>query len=183
MSIERKKRLLLTYAKKHAAGEIADDSIDRRVLWMFADDGLVDTIHEAWSLNELADFRSDLLRLVREGEIVACADLARPVALDQSSNEYHRIVALEALKSCCDQDGLAAVAQILTKDRANATPHLASAFAKALFPSHLEIQDLLDVIADSQPAREDSVGGFSQVLIDLYDLCPDQISRPDWSVD
>jgi hypothetical protein len=144
---------------------------------MFADDSLADTIHEAWSLNERADFRSDLLRLVREGKIVACANLARPVALDESSNEYHRIVAVEALKSCCDQDGLAAVAQLLTKDRANATPRLAAAFAKALFPSHLEIQDLLDIIADSQPAREDSLGGFSQVLVDLYDLCPDQISR------
>jgi hypothetical protein len=177
LSIEHKKRLLLTYAKKHAAGEIADDSIDIRVLWMFADDGLADSIHEAWSSNERADFRSDLLRLVREGEIVACVDLARTVALDESANEYHRIVAVEALKSCNDQDGLAAVSQLLIKERAKATPRLAPAFAKALFPRYLATKDLLDVIADSQPAREDTVGGFPQVLIDLYDLCPDQISR------
>jgi hypothetical protein len=104
-------------------------------------------------------------------------DLARTVALDESSNEYHRIVAVEALKSCSDQDGLAAVAQLLVKGRATATPRLAAAFAKALFPHYLPTQDLLEVIADSQPPREDTVGGFPQVLIDLYNLCPDQISR------
>lgn len=175
--IERKKQLLLTYAKKHAAGEIADDSIDRRVLWMFADHGLTDTIHKAWNLNERADFRSDLLRIVREGRILTCVDLARTVALDESANEYHRVVAVDALKSCNDQDGLEAVAQLLIKTRAMAPPLLASAFAKALFPRYLTIQDLLDVIADSQPAHEDTVTGFPQVLIDLYDLCPDQISR------
>lgn len=177
LPIERKKQLLLTYAKKHAAGEIADDSIDRRVLWMFADDGLTDAVHEAWSLNERADFRSDLLRLVREGKMVACVGLARTVALDESANEYHRIIAIEALKSCNDQDGLANVARLLIKERAKATPRLAAAFAKALFPRYLDIQDLLDVIADSQPTREDTVGGFPQVLIDLYNLCHDQISR------
>ncbi len=94
LSIEQKKRLLLTYAKKHAGGEVADDSIDRRGLWMFADNGLADAIHEAWRSNERADFRSDLLRLVREGEILACAGLAKTVALDESANEYHRIVAV-----------------------------------------------------------------------------------------
>lgn len=177
LPIERKKQLLLTYAKKHAAGEIADDSIDRRVLWMFADHGLTDAVHEAWSLNERADFRSDLLRFVREGRMVACVGLARTVALDESANEYHRIIAIEALKSCNDQDGLTNVARLLIKERAKATPHLAAAFAKALFPRYLGTQDLLDVIKDSQPAREHTTGGIPQVLVDLYDLCPDKISR------
>jgi hypothetical protein len=175
--IEHKKQLLLTYAKKHTAGEIADDSLDRRVLWMFADNALADAIREAWRLNGRADFRSDLLRIVREGKLVACVDLARTVALDDSANEYHRIVATEALKSCDDQDGLANVARLLIKERSKATPHLAAAFAKALFPRYLGTQDLLDVIKDSQSAREHTVGGFPQVLVDLYDLCPDQISR------
>jgi hypothetical protein len=175
--IERKKQLLLTYAKKHAAGEIADDSIDRRVLWMFADQGLTDAIHEAWNLNGRADFRSDLLRVVREGKIIACVDLARIVALDESAKEYHRIVAIEALESCCDQDGLANVARLLIKERAKATPRLAAAFAKALFPRYLGTQDLLDVIRDAQPAREHTVGALPQVLVELYDLCPDQITR------
>ena len=175
--IDRKKQLLQTYAKKHAAGEIADNSIDRRVLWVFADDGLAEAVHEAWNLNERPDFRSDILRLVREGKMVACAGLARAVALDESANEYHRIVAIEALKSCNDQDGLAAVARLLIKERTGATPRLATAFAKVLFPRYLGIQDLLDVIKDSQPAREHTVGGFPQTLIEFYDLCSDQISR------
>ncbi|MGH7874793.1 MAG: hypothetical protein ACREQO_21590 [Candidatus Binatia bacterium] len=65
----------------------------------------------------------------------------------------------------------------MIKERAKATPRVAAAFAKALFPKHLGIQDLLDVIKDSQPAREHTVDGFLQVLVDLYDLCPDRVSR------
>jgi len=177
LSITDKTQLLLTYARKHAAGEIADDSIDRRVLWMFADEGLADAVHEAWCLNDRADFRSDLLQVVREGKIVACVDVARAVALDDSANEYHRIVAIEALKSCDDQDGLANVTELLIKERAKASARLAAAFAKALFPRYLGTQELLDVIRDSQPAREHTIGAFPEVLVDLYELCPDKISR------
>ena len=177
LSLDHKKKLLVSFAKKHVSGEIADNSVDRKALWMFADIGLSDTIHEAWDLNKRADFQSYLLRLIREGKITKCAGLARSVALDEAANEYHRIVAVEALKSCTNEEGLAAVAGLFVKSRNTASPRLAASFAKALFPDHLTIRELLKVIADSHPAREHTVGGFPNALIELYDLCHDQASR------
>jgi hypothetical protein len=46
LSLEIKKRLLATYAKKDAAAEVADDSVDKRALWMFSNNGLAETIRD-----------------------------------------------------------------------------------------------------------------------------------------
>lgn len=180
LSLETKKRLLATYAKKHAVAEIADDSLDKRALWMFANNGLAETIRDTWATNSRRDFRMVLLRLIREGAISACSDLARVVALDEAADDYLRIVAVDALIACKDQEGLSAVARLITKDASKASVRLAPPFAKALFPHHLTIAELLSIIADSRPPREHSAEGFPNVLIDLYNACPDGNSRTEF---
>jgi len=42
-----KKRLLAVYANRHAAGEIAEDHMDHRAIWMFAQPELADAIRQA----------------------------------------------------------------------------------------------------------------------------------------
>ncbi len=177
LPLEARKRLLGTYAKKHAAAEIADDSLDSRGLWMFADHGLADAIRESWAINERPDFRVGLLRLIREGAIIACVDLARSVALDETADDYHRIVAVQALENCKDQAGLEGVAQLLTKAPAKASAKLVPLCAKALFPGHLNTEQLLTLIAESQPAGKYSMEGFPRILVELYNQCPDVSSR------
>jgi len=177
LSLEARKRLLATYAKKHAAADIADDSLDNRGLWMFADHSLADTIRESWAGNERADFRMALLRLIREGAILACVDLARSVAVDETAGDYYRILAVQVLEACKDQEGLAAIAQVLTKAPAKASSRLAPSCAKALFPGHLTTEQLLTLIAESQPARQYSTEGFPRALIEFYNACPDLSSR------
>lgn len=177
LSLEARKRLLATYAKRHAAAEIADDSLDNRGLWMFADHSLADTIRESWGANERADFRMALLRLIREGAIIACVDLARSVAVDETVGDYYRILAVQVLEACKDQEGLAAIAQVLTKAPAKVSSRLAPSCAKALFPGHLTTEQLLTLIAESQPARKYSTEGFPRALIEFYNACPDLSSR------
>jgi hypothetical protein len=121
-----------------------------------------------------------LLRLIREGAISACSDLARVVALDEAADDYLRIVAVDALKACKDQEGLSAVARLITKGASKASVRLAPPFAKALFPNHLTTAELLSIIADSRPPPEHSVEGFPNVLIDLYNACPDANSRTEF---
>ena len=177
LPLEARKRILATYAAKHAAAEIADDSIDHRALWMFAHPDLADEIREAWNTNPRSDFRMDLLRLIREGAIDACVDLARGVAIDQTAHDYHRIQAIQALDACKDQEGLASLAKQLVAAPANASGRLASSFAKVLFPRYLSTEELLMVIEGSQPARQSSVGGFPRCIEELYDACPDGRTR------
>ena len=63
LSTEAKTAVLLNFARKHAAAEIANDSIDRRALGMFGSPDLSDAIREAWKINPRPDFRAHLIRL------------------------------------------------------------------------------------------------------------------------
>ncbi len=181
LPVETKCRLLITYATKHLAGEIADDSLDHRSLWMFADTGLSDVIRDAWHLNNRDDFRTDLLRLIREGGIAECVDLAEEVVRDKTADDYFRIVALQAMEECGDHGRLEEVVQQLMSDPAQASSPIAEGFGRILFPHHLSVGQLLDLIDKSQPARSDTAGGFGYGISDIWDACPTEEARNEFA--
>ncbi|MHB8271153.1 NACHT domain-containing protein [Bradyrhizobium sp.] len=175
--LEAKKRILAVYAARHAAADIADDSLDHRALWMFADQSIGDAARAAWAVNARPEFRMDLLRLIREGAITACSDLARSVALDETLRESHRSVAAQALAACNDAAGLSAIAKTLREAPEKFSAYLASAFAVSLFPRYLTVAQLLTLIEKSQPTHKDAVEGFPYSIVDLYGACPDNATR------
>jgi hypothetical protein len=181
LSIEARSKLLTTYAEKHSRAEIADDSLDNRALWMFADQGLGDTVRRAWSTNRRPDFRMDLLRLIRDGAIKDCVDLARSEALDRSAGDYHRIVALQALQACGDREGLSAIARDLMDTSANVSPRLASEFAKTLYPNNITIKELFTIIEGVRPPKRHSSEGFGRSIAELFDASPDAESRREFA--
>ncbi len=143
LPLDAKERLLAAYASKHAAGEISDDSLDHRAIWMFADAGLATAIRRAWQFNSHPDFRLHLLRLIREGAIGACGDLAKRVALNPKAGDYHRIVVLGALDACGDHASLSKIARRLVNSTSKKTARLAGQFGRVLFPAHLSVDELL----------------------------------------
>jgi len=173
LPLDAKERLLQTYASRHAKGEISNDSLDHRSLWMFATPDLGKTIRKAWSINDREDFRIDLLRLVREGVIAECADLARKTILHGKANDYLRIGALKALVACDDSKSLASVAQWFLKNVRTTSQRLGSSFSKLLFPQYISVAQLLDVISKVLPPKEFSTGGFSDSILSLWKVCPD----------
>jgi hypothetical protein len=170
LSTETKTSVLLNFARKHAAGEIADDSIDRRALGLFGSPDLSDAIHEAWKINSRLDFRVDLIRLVREGRIKGCVDLAARMAGDGNERHIHRIVAVDALVACEADSELRRVATDLMRDPAKAGPRLAAGFAKALFPKYLSIAQLVTLIDKAKPPS--SGEGFAYTIEDVWHACP-----------
>jgi hypothetical protein len=90
LSTETKTSVLVNFARKHAAGEIADDSIDRRALGLFGSPDLSDAIHEAWKINSRLDFRVDLIRLVREGRIMRRSRRPHGWRWERASHSPHR---------------------------------------------------------------------------------------------
>jgi hypothetical protein len=172
LSTEAKTAVLLKFARKHAAGEIADDSIDRRALGMFGSPDLSDAIHEAWKINPRPDFRADLIRLVREGQVTGCVDLALRVAGDAKEPDYHRIAAVEALVACDADSELRYVSTDLMRNHARAKSHLVTGFAKALFPKYLSVAQLLTLIDQSTPPSSDLRGGFAYNIRRLWRACP-----------
>ena len=171
LSTEAKTSVLLNFARKHQAGEIADDSIDRRALGMFGSPDLSDAIHEAWKINSRPDFRADLIRLVREGRIKGCIDLAAHTAGDAKERDYHQITAVDALVACEAHSELQRVAASFMRDPANAEPRLAAGFAKALFPKYLSVAQLLALIEKAKPSSSSPIEHFAYTIEDLWRTC------------
>ena len=172
LSVETRRRLLHAYAEKHEAGDIANDSLDHRALWMFAHPDLAETIREIWDSCTRYDFRGDLLRLIREGAIDACADLVSKVAQDRDANIYHRIVAVRALSKCEQNEVLSQIADNLLQEVATTNARLASNFACELFPKHLNVDQLIELIVYTLPPAESSTDGFGYALEQLWEKCP-----------
>jgi hypothetical protein len=170
--IEARIRLLAAYASKKSQGDIADDSLDNREIWMFADKRLADAIRAAWMANSSADFRFELLRFIREGAIVGCVDLARGAALDPHAEDLHRVVALQALAACKDETGLAAATQDLVKNVANLGPRLSVEAARALYPDHLTLGQLFTLIEQVPPPARYSAEGFGYAINPLFEATP-----------
>jgi hypothetical protein len=177
LPLPAKEKLLAVYAERHAAGEIADDHMDHRAIWMFAQPELADAIRKAWAVKAREDFRRDLLRMVQVAKIIACADLAREALNSPRSEEYTRISALAALDACNDTETLAAVASDLVQRPDAFTPRLASTYSRLLFPKYLSTAQLLHVIEQGRRPSGDSSDGFPSALEDLYRACPNEVSR------
>ncbi|MDP3589238.1 MAG: hypothetical protein Q8R54_01705, partial [Methylobacter sp.] len=170
--IETRCRLLHAYAEKHEIGDIANDSLDHRALWMFAHPDLANTIREVWHRCDQDDFRGDLIRLIREGAIAACNDLATQVAEDTKAHDYHRIVAVQALNKFNSTTTLSTIAEKLVQDAPNISARLAAGFVKELFPDYLNIEQLIAFIADSPAPARNSTHELSYALEELWEKCP-----------
>ncbi|WP_316173379.1 MULTISPECIES: hypothetical protein [unclassified Bradyrhizobium] len=172
-----REQLLMQYASKQAAGDISDDRLDARELWMFADERLAPTVMRAWQANTHEQFRYDLLRLIREGGIKGASSLARAVALDKKADDNHRIVAAQAAEACGDRPTLMGLAKELVKDAAKASPGLAASLSLILYPDFLSTADLLKIIAKSKKPAVHSAEDFGYVLEKLYDKAPNAAAR------
>jgi hypothetical protein len=172
LSIEARARLLAAYTGKQAKDEIADEGLDNRDVWMFADPRLAEAIREAWNANPNVQFRANLLRFIREGAITACADLARGVALDRQARYFHRVVALQALVACNDTAALSAAARDLVADAANLPSRLSVESATTLYPDRLSLAELFTLIEQVRPPKEFSGEGFGYVINELYEATP-----------
>ncbi len=177
LPLDAKKTLLLNYAKAGPEGRRADYIPDERALWMFSDPELASTIERCWGLNKREFFRTNLLRIVREGRIAACAHLARKVAVDQGCGDHFRIVALEALSACEDTDGLRQAAGWLKGAAGPASAVLAPEFVGVLFPEHLDVDEVLRLVELTPSAEPGSLGGFESEVAKLWEVCPDSDAR------
>ncbi|QND73653.1 hypothetical protein [Tardiphaga robiniae] len=177
LPIAVREQLLAAYASKQAAGDISDDRLEPRALWMFANEGLANAIKKAWIANGRKDFQFDMLRLIREGAIKDAVSLAAKVALDPAADEYHRIVALDACSACGDIPTLKAIAKALVAKPEKATAQFAAASTLALYPQFLKTSDVVSIVARSIPAKRHTAGGFAYQLCQLCDAAPDRAAR------
>ncbi|MBT8419658.1 MAG: hypothetical protein KJO08_02225, partial [Gammaproteobacteria bacterium] len=164
-----KENLLRRYAEQDKVGEIGNDHVDHRALWLFADPSLADAIRACWETNDRRDFQITLLGIVREGKIRDCVDLARDTVFDETGHVYLRIVALDAMNACDDAEGLTAVARWLVDTTDSVEVRLVSYFTKVLYPRHLTVDQLLDLLDRYPLTEEDSFISISETLVECWD--------------
>jgi hypothetical protein len=177
LSVSVRENLLKVYARKQDAGELGDDQLDSRSLWMFADEGLSPGIRRAWDTNKRSDFHFDLLRLMRDGSIKGTTDLAAGVALDSRADDHHRIVALQALKNAGDATNMKRVANEFLTTKVNSSARLASGFVVEFYPAYITTTELLDVIATCKAPHRNQAEGFGYSLKGLCDSAPNASQR------
>jgi hypothetical protein len=177
LTLEEKSRLLAVFAERDARGDLAYSRIDHQSLWMFAEPALAPAINAAVADNPREHFRFEMLRLIEEGEIGGCVEVARAGALEPVTRPYHRIVATRVLRRLNDDAGLKAVAADVVANAEALGPELAPSLVVELFPKHLSVAELLTVIAKSKPAREFHSDGFSEEFVLLFDACSSRADR------
>ena len=177
LSLVDRKRLLLEYAQRDARGDVVDHFVDQRSLWMFADPALSDAIQEAWRLNTRGAFRFDIVRMIEEGAIKACANLVLAFALEKENREWQRAYAANVLSNLGDVGRLRTMAADLFALKQPWSANLAPGMAAALFPTAISIDQVLALMAGTAPARAFQNEGFGPVLVDIFKKCPDAHAR------
>nr|VFK08245.1 MAG: hypothetical protein BECKLPF1236A_GA0070988_100156 [Candidatus Kentron sp. LPFa]VFK24064.1 MAG: hypothetical protein BECKLPF1236C_GA0070990_100108 [Candidatus Kentron sp. LPFa] len=174
-----KEQLLKSYARRHLAGEIADDRTDHRAVWLFSEPGLADAIRECWGINDRKSFRIVLLRMAVEGKIRDCVGLARDTILDATGEVRYvaKMFALDALNACNDAEGLAEATRWLMA--AESPEHrLLFHFAGILYPRHISVKKLL-ILLDRHPLTEKNsfIHTISETLAGCWDTALEDRER------
>lgn len=172
LDLETRKEMLRTFVAKHSRGEISNDQMEYRSLWMFTHQDLAETIREVWKKSGDFYVRAALMRLVGAGKLQVCLAILREVALDAAEDEYLRIVAVQALAKCGDRQSLQSFAGHLAELGENASIRLAAHTAEELFPDILSVDQLFFLIESTGPPPPGSTEGFGYRLRELWKKCP-----------
>lgn len=180
LALNVRRDLLLQYAKLHQNGDISDDRLDDRALWLFSRGDLADAVVAAWGCNTRWEFRIHALRIARDGKLARCQSLWREVLaqpLEGDSRDYLRAAALEAAAACSDTDALMQTAASLTTSPGKFGEVTATLLAMVLFPQHLSVAQLLALIRDCKPISDSSVGGFWYASDKFFAACRNSAER------
>ena len=155
-------RIVREFVSMYGSGGGRGLNIPIQEVRRLADPELAPTIRECWQAGTSDDVRELLLEMIWQGAVKGCADLAREVALDESSTPYDRVVAIRALVKCnCHAD----VAQIATEvlDGPGDWPdRVVHGVAADLFPRFVTAEQLVALMERTEEPRQ-SVGGFEWV--------------------
>ncbi|CCF18055.1 conserved protein of unknown function [Pseudorhizobium banfieldiae] len=156
----KRQRALRAYVERHGKGGWRGLRVPAIQLHRFADASLDSEVKRLWNLGvENPEIREVLLDLIGLGKMNECADIAHSVAMDGTAPDNERIDALEALISLPDPR-LTKVGDSLVSDPSLWSDRLARAALMRLFPAHLSIEQLGEVLARISEKKR-SVGDIS----------------------
>ncbi len=146
LSDGQKAQALRAYVARHGRGGWRGLQVPAIQVRRFATPGLALLVRELWPTVENPEVRELLLDLIGAARMDACVDLAAEAALSSEEAFRIRISALDALIEMCDpllQD----VARSIETDASTWPVEIARAAVVRLFPGHIRVESLLNVLA------------------------------------
>ncbi|MFZ2998845.1 MAG: hypothetical protein WA071_00720 [Undibacterium umbellatum] len=168
LPISIRENLLDSYARLDATGQLDSEHINYRAAWMFSDPALADAINRAWNINPRPGFRMHLLHFIEQGRIKKCVDIVRSVALDQTQDVNFQLLAAHALAACEDGVGLKQIANQIRAKPGSFSASSAPQLAYLLYPRYINTVEILQVVEQSQRARQFSSEGFAPHLAAIH---------------
>ena len=119
------------------------------------------------------DVRHLLLRLIREGKLQGCGDLALSVATDARIDNYSRICGIQILESGTDQEKADLKSKALQPGAALDRSILA-ALIHTLYPTHLSVAEVVDLLENAPRGRESGYDALQRSVIAAIEITHDE---------
>jgi hypothetical protein len=147
--------LLKDFALRYTGQKSTPLSLHIREVRRLADPDLVDTIRELLvQYREHDDVRQLLLRVVREGKLEGCGDVALTFASDATLDSYTRTCAIQALGAAGTKDEKALLKRTIYAAPAQHDRSIVAAVMEALFPTRLTVAETLRLL-ETAPTEDE----------------------------
>lgn len=162
LDLSTRSSLLRAFVSAYGQGgrrglNIPDDEVRR-----LARPDLAPVIRECWGNGRTNDdVRTLLIKMIWLGAVKDCADLAQTVALDAEGDSDQRVIAIQALLACEQNDTVRELADDLLTQPASWPDRIAHGIAADLFPSIISANELVALMERTQES-EQTVWGFSR---------------------
>ncbi|MCW2573544.1 MAG: uncharacterized protein JWO88_3602 [Frankiales bacterium] len=161
LTVEMRATLVRKFAEAYSTGGWRGVRIASEELRRLAHPELANTIKEVWGKGPLnSDIRDLLLRLIYEGGIVGCADIAERAAANVKFSDYERIIAVRGILVCNRQDKARKIAQSICGQHRNWPNRVVHGVAADLFPVAFSVDQLLELVRRI-PEPPNSASGFN----------------------
>ena len=124
---------------------------------------LAPVIRECWGNGpKNGEVRELLVKMIWQGPVEACGDLAHDVALDTKASPYLRIVAIPALVACGWKESVRALADAMLAEPDSWPDRIVHGVAEHLYPEFIATDELIALMERTREQRH-VVGGFGWV--------------------
>ena len=124
---------------------------------------LAPVIRECWGNGpKNGEVRELLVKMIWQGPVEACGDLAHDVALDTKASPYLRIVAILALVACGWKESVRALADAMLAEPDSWPDRIVHGVAEHLYPEFIATDELIALMERTREQRH-VVGGFGWV--------------------
>lgn len=163
LTLSQRTQALRAYVERYGQGGWRGLSVPDLQVHRFASAELSDEINRLWANGiENSEIRELMLKLIEAGRITGCADIAYATACDTTATRIERVFALDALIAI-DDPRLEDVIKCLVKDPVKWPDELSRIAVLRLFPKHLSVERLCQVLARVEEDKR-SVGDLSWQL-------------------